>query len=129
MSIYGHYTSQYYGNKIKFPEKSFLIVGISNYNENLDNISYDSELTMQYEPDNEFDKTAIRILYNNKKIGYVPNNGTNIKKMCQETIDEPLKIINIKIIKPTDGKKSYGIRVIPLRFYVYDPELEEKVLF
>ena len=34
MSVYGHFTQQYYGNKIIFPEKSFLISGISFYKEN-----------------------------------------------------------------------------------------------
>ena len=34
MSIHDHFTQQYYGNKIIFPEKSFLISGISFYKEN-----------------------------------------------------------------------------------------------
>ena len=34
MSIYGHYSKQYYGNKITYPEESFLISGISFYKEN-----------------------------------------------------------------------------------------------
>ena len=38
MSIYGHFTQQYYGNKMIFPEKSFLISGISYYKEKCSNI-------------------------------------------------------------------------------------------
>ncbi len=38
MSNRGDYTSYYYGNKIKFPTESFLISGISYYQNNLKNI-------------------------------------------------------------------------------------------
>ena len=122
MSIYGHYTQQYYGNKISFPEQSFLISGISFYKNNCLDITYETELTMELEPDNEFDKSAISIKNNNKKIGYVPN--SQIKELCKKNITEPLKIINIKHIHG-----NYGIRVIPKCFYVYDEILESKVFF
>ncbi len=122
MSIYGHYTQQYYGNKIIFPEKSFLISGISFYKENCSNITYDTELVMKHEQDNKYDSFAISIMNNDKTIGYVPN--TLIKDVCKQHINEPLKIINIKIIHG-----NYGIRVIPKCFYVYDPLLESKLIF
>ena len=122
MSIYGHFTQQYYGNKIIFPEKSFLISGISFYKENCSNITYDTELFMKHEPDNKYDPNAISIMNNNKIVGYVPNN--EIKELCKNNITEPLKIINIKIING-----NYGIRVIPKCFYVYDPILESNVFF
>ena len=54
MSIHGHFTKQYYGNKIIFPEKSFLISGISFYKENCSNITYETELIMKHEPDNKY---------------------------------------------------------------------------
>ena len=47
MSIYGHFNHQYYGNKIKFPKESFLIAGISHYQDNLVNISCNSELKLK----------------------------------------------------------------------------------
>lgn len=122
MSIYGHFTQQYYGNKIIFPEKSFLISGISFYKENCFGITYDTELIMTFEPDNQYDPLAISIMNNNKIIGYVPN--IEIKDFCKNNITEPLKIINIKIING-----NYGIRVIPKCFYEYDPVLENKVFF
>ena len=122
MSLHGHFTQQYYGNKIVFPEKSFLISGISFYKENCCNITYDSELIMKLEPDNKYDSSAISIMNNDKIIGYVPN--TEIKELCKNNIDEPLKIINIKIING-----NYGIRVINKCFYTYDPILESKVFF
>lgn len=122
MSIYGHYTKQYYGNKISFPEQSFLISGISFYKTNCSDITYESELTMEFEPDNKYDKSAISIKNNNKKIGYVPN--CQIKELCKENITEPLKIINIKHIHG-----NYGIRVIPKCFYVHDETLENEVFF
>ena len=122
MSIYGHFTQQYYGNKIIFPEKSFLISGISFYKENCSNITYDTELLMKHELDNKYDAFAISIMNNDKIIGYVPN--SEIKELCKNNITEPLKIINIKIING-----NYGIRVIPKCFYVHDPILESKVFF
>ena len=122
MSIYGHFTQQYYGNKIIFPEKSFLISGISFYKENCSNITYNSELLMKHEIDNKYDPFAISIMNNDKIIGYVPN--TEIKELCKNNITEPLKIMNIKIING-----NYGIRVIPKCFYVHDPILESKVFF
>jgi hypothetical protein len=122
MSIYGHFTQQYYGNKIIFPEKSFLISGISFYKENCSNITYDTELLMKQEPDNKYDPYAISIMNIDKVIGYVPN--TEIKELCKNNITEPLKILNIKIING-----NYGIRVIPKCFYVYDAMLESKVFF
>jgi hypothetical protein len=122
MSIYGHFTQQYYGNKIIFPEKSFLISGISFYKENCSNITYDTELIMKQEPDNKYDPYAISIMNIDKVIGYVPN--TEIKELCKNNITEPLKILNIKI-----NNGNYGIRVIPKCFYVYDAILESKVFF
>ena len=41
MSNYGHFSIQYYGNKIKFPTESFLIAGISFYQNNLVDINLD----------------------------------------------------------------------------------------
>ena len=122
MSIYGHFAQQYYGNKIIFPEKSFLISGISFYKENCSNITYDTELLMNHDVDNKYDSFAISIMNNDKIIGYVPN--SEIKELCKNNITEPLKIINIKIING-----NYGIRVIPKCFYVHDPILESKVFF
>jgi hypothetical protein len=122
MSIYGHFTQQYYGNKIIFPENSFLISGISFYKDNCLDITYETELLMKHEPDNKYDSLAISILNNNKIIGYIPN--TKIKELCKNNITEPLKIINIKIING-----NYGIRVILKCFYVHDTILESKVFF
>lgn len=123
MSIYGHFTQQYYGNKIIFPEKSFLISGISFYKNNCLDITYENELVMKYERDNIYDPFAISILHNNKIIGYVSNK-IEIKELCKNNITERLKIINIKMINV-----NYGIRVIPKCFYVYDPILESKIFF
>ena len=103
-----------------FMDKSFLISGISHYKDNCHGILYETELTMEFEPNNKFDKSAIAIKYNNKTIGYVPNN--KIKQMCIENINQILRIINIKMIKG-----NYGIRVIPKCFY--DDFLESDIFF
>ena len=121
MSIYGHYAHQYYGNKIQFPEKSFLIAGTSFYKDNISNITYDTKLTMKEEKDNEHDCNAICIMNQGNIIGYVPKLNN---ELCKNNIDQHLKIINIKTID-----KKTGIRVIPKCFYVYDPVLEKQILF
>jgi hypothetical protein len=120
MSIYGHYTQQYYGNKISFPEKSFLIAGISFYKDKISNINYDTELIMK-EENNKYDSNAICIINQGNIIGYVPK--TN-KELCKNNINQVLKIINIKTI---DG--NTGIRVIPKCFYQHDICLEKQNLF
>lgn len=120
MSIYGHFTQQYYGKKIDFPKESFLIAGISYYQDNLENINYKSHLIMKLDPKNKYDSDAIQILFNEKCIGYVPNN-IFFKNMCKENINSKLKIINIK--KETDtNKKNYGVRVILDKFYTTQHE-------
>ena len=58
MSIYGHFNGQYYGNKINFPEESFLIAGISYYQQNLTDIDFDSEIIMKLEPENKYDRST-----------------------------------------------------------------------
>lgn len=121
MSNYGHYTHQYYGNKISFPEKSFLIAGTSFYKDKLSNITYDTELIMKEEKDNKYDCDAICIMNNGNIIGYIPKIS---KELCKNNIDQILKIINIKTING-----NIGIRVIPKCFYVYDPILEKQILF
>jgi hypothetical protein len=121
MSKYGHFTQQYYGNKIQFPEKSFLIAGTSFYKDKLSNITYDTELIMKEEKDNKYDCHAICIMNNGNIIGYVPKIN---KELCKNNIDQILKIINIKTING-----NIGIRVIPKCFYNYDPVLEKQILF
>jgi hypothetical protein len=121
MSKYGHFTQQYYGNKIQFPEKSFLISGISFYKDKTSNITYNTELIMKEEKDNNYDCDAICIMNNRNIIGYVPKIN---KELCKNNIDQILKIINIKSINGIPG-----IRVIPKCFYVYDPILEKQILF
>jgi hypothetical protein len=124
----GYYYANNNNNQIVFPEKSFLIKGISHFKENCLGIQYDSELTMMFEPNNEYDKDAICIMYNDKQIGYVPKDtiGMEVKEFCKNNIDEPLKIINIKMVS---GNASYGIRVIPKCFYKQDVNLENKIFF
>jgi hypothetical protein len=113
MSNYSHFTQTYYGNKINFPKESFLIAGISYYQNNLVYINLDSNLQLKTEPENKYDSNAIQILFNNKCIGYVPNNNF-FKSMCLKNINCILKIINIK--RETENK-NYGIRVILEEYY------------
>jgi hypothetical protein len=123
MSIYGHFNDQYYGNKIKFPKESFLIAGISYFQDNLVDINCNSKLKLKLEYNNKYDDSAIQILFNDKCIGYVPNNDF-YKKMCLININSDLKIINMK--KESENK-NFGIRVILEKYY--SPELKEIGLF
>ena len=112
MSNFGRFSGQY-GNKIEFPKESFLIAGISFYQDNLVDINFDSKLKLNAEPENKYDSKAIQILFNDKCIGYVPNNDF-CKNMCIEHITNNLKIINIKRESET---KNFGIRVILEKYY------------
>jgi hypothetical protein len=123
MSVYGHFNKQYDGHKIQFPKESFLIAGISYYQNNLTNINFDSKITMKLEPKNKYDSNAIQLLYNNNCIGYVPNN-EYIKGICRENIDNELKII---VIKKEPENQNYGIRVILDKFFTKD--LKDIALF
>tara|TARA_B110000259_G_C13698909_1_gene275488 strand:- start:77 stop:448 length:372 start_codon:yes stop_codon:yes gene_type:complete len=123
MSTYGHFSQQYYGNKITFPKESFLIAGISHYQNNLLHINCNSELKLKLEYNNKHDDSAIQILFNDKCIGYVPNNDF-YKRMCLKNIDSNLKIINMK---RESENRNFGIRVILNEYY--SPELKEIGLF
>lgn len=97
--------------KTNFPKKSYKISGISFYQQNCKNITYKTELFMEQQFNNKYDKTAIMILdKNNNQIGYVPNN-FKIKKRCLRYLlkkkQNTLKILNIKKIN-----NIIGIRVI-----------------
>ena len=116
MSNYGHFSIQYYGNKINFPKESFLIAGISHYQNNLVDIDLDSILQLKTEPENKYDSKAIQILFNNKCIGYVPNNDF-FKSKFIKNINSNLKIINIK---RESENKNVGIRVILEEYYTDD---------
>jgi hypothetical protein len=128
MSNHGHFNHQYDGNRIKFPDESFTIAGISHYTENCKSITYNSVLFMKEEHDNPWDNSAIAIYSNDKQIGYVPNNAKT-KEICYNNLDSKLVIINIKNIKNNYEKHGIGIRVIPDIYYEHDPLLEKQTLF
>ena len=110
MSIYDHYI-QYYENKDFFPETSFLISNINFYKDNCLDLTYETELSMKYDTDNEYDLFTLSIMNNENVIEYVPN--TRIKEICKNNIiNEPLKILNIDHFNG-----NYSIRVILKKFY------------
>ena len=117
MSNFGHYNHQYYGNKINFHPNSFKIAGISFYEEDAKKITYETILKMEYDPDNQYDPSAIKIKDKNKIIGFVPNTSPTIKIMCRENINQKLKVINIK-----DNPR--GIRVLFENLYNQDMEVD-----
>jgi hypothetical protein len=95
----------------KFPKESFLISGVSYYQNVCNQISKTSILHMLSEPNNEYDKNAIAIFYNSNKIGYVPKTH---QQLCFENINSKLKIAYFKQ-EPTSG--NIGIRVIFEEYY------------
>jgi hypothetical protein len=114
MSNYRHFSK--HCNKINFPKESFLIAGISHYQNNLLGINSNSILQLKTEPENIYDSNAIQILFNNNCIGYVPNNEFP-KSMCIENINSNLKIIKIK---REPENKNTGVRVILEKYYTED---------
>ena len=126
MSIHGHFTTQYYGNRIQFPTESFLISGTSFFIEpaNVQHFTSETQLNMKPVSDNKYDPTAIAIMHGDIQIGWVPADPPDVKLMCYSHINEPLRLVNIKRI---DGK--VGIRVIPDQFYEQDENLTTQVMF
>lgn len=114
MSKYQHNSK--HENKIPFPAESFLIAGISHYQNNLDGINLNSILQLKTEPENIYDSNAIQILFNNKCIGYVPNQEF-FKSMCIENINSNLRILKIK---REPENKNIGVRVILEEYYTED---------
>ena len=107
MSIHKYYQSQYHYEHESFPEMSFKIAGVSNYQDEVSNLILGDILTMVWDCDNIYDAKAIKILHDEKMVGYVPNNNEKIKKYYFENLDQELIIINKQSIH---GKS--GIRVV-----------------
>tara|TARA_B110000196_G_C20464602_1_gene350850 strand:- start:47 stop:397 length:351 start_codon:yes stop_codon:yes gene_type:complete len=109
MSVHGHYSQQYFATK-EVQKESFLIAGISFFQENLKGISSKYTLSMEKDTTNEYDNDAIKILYNSNVIGYVPNEPF-YKELCNYSINDKLVIININ-----KANNIIGIRVIPEKY-------------
>jgi hypothetical protein len=90
-----------------FPTTSILLAGVSNYTETLKDIKIDDVLSMDYEPTNKFDPTAIVITLDGAKCGYVPK---EIKGKIIEFVPSPVKVIDKHY-----RKGIYSLRVIPIQ--------------
>ena len=55
-----------------FPVTSFLLAGVSNYQDTIKHIEINTILDMQFEPENKWDKDAIIVKYGSDICGYVP---------------------------------------------------------
>lgn len=91
-----------------YPKTSFTIAGIGFYQNHLNGIHENSILTMELEPDNTYDKKAIRIMYNNNKIGYVPRD-PYYQLLAKNNMNKKLKVI---CICKVPMKQLYGVRVM-----------------
>ena len=101
------YQKSQYNQINDFPKESFLVSGISHYQHNLEGITYNSEINIKTEPENQYDSNAIQVIFNEKCIGYVPNKSF-YKELCKGKLNQTLKILNIK---REPESKNIGVRV------------------
>jgi hypothetical protein len=87
----------------KFPITSFLLAGVSNYQDTIKNININDLLEMSFETDNIYDKSAIIIRNLSEVCGYVP-------KDLQEKIKEHVPS-KVKVIDKNRTKGIYSLRV------------------
>ena len=111
MALNRYTSNEYETKKIIFHNESFTISGISYCQDIVKDINYDCELFMIFETNNNYDKEAIAIHYNNSKIGYVPKDYKERMKEYITNNNNKMKIINIKKIR-NNNKDIIGIRII-----------------
>ena len=89
----------------KFPVTSILLAGVKHYKDTIENIKIDDILNMTFEPNNQYDASAIVIKKNEEICGYVPQD-------CQEKIKgyvpSQVKVIDKKFLHKT---KIWTLRV------------------
>lgn len=88
----------------KFPVTSFLLSGVTHYKDIIKTIQIDDLLKMDFEPENIYDKNAIKIHKNNIICGYVPK---DIKEKIILYIPSDVKVIDKRHIKDD----IYSLRV------------------
>lgn len=87
---------------------SFKIVGISNYQDEVRDLVLGDALSMLWDHNNIYDPKAIKIIFDDKMIGYVPNQNIKIKDYCFNHLEQELIVINKQSIH-----NKVGIRLIP----------------
>jgi len=90
----------YYGVEIK---------GVKYRNLDINEIDVNKFLTFEFEPTNEYDKNAIKILYNNVFIGYVPKN--NIQKVLKKYIVDDHKYVTAFVSKVDEEQQRIYMSV------------------
>ena len=70
-----------------------------------DKLATGTQLTLQRDPDNEFDKKAIRVLFDNYFIGYIPK-ATNSTFKISQAMDQE-KIVNSFVVFFDKGERSF----------------------
>jgi len=85
-------------------------------------IDIDKEVQFENDPSNEYDKNAIKIMYNDTHIGYVPKN--NLQKMIKDFTDKENRKVEAFIRDVNEDTKEIHIYI---GFYVsmVDEELEK----
>lgn len=107
---------------LKYAYYDVEVKGTNHRNFDITKIGLDKEVKFEFEPNNEYDKNAIKIIYDGMHIGYVPKN--NMQKMIKDFINNEDKKVEAFIRDVNEESKEIHIYI---GFYVLmtDEELEK----
>lgn len=118
-------------NEFKFIDENMIlkyayydvdVKGTNHRDFDITKIDIDKEVQFENEPSNEYDENAIKIMYNDTHIGYVPKN--NMQKMIKDFTDKENRKVEAFIRDVNEDTKEIHIYI---GFYVsmVDEELEK----
>jgi chemotaxis signal transduction protein len=90
-----------------FPVTSFLLVGVTNYQETIIGINIGDILDMSHDEQNAYDKTAIIVKRSNNTCGFVSKDE---KEKVQPHVPSKVKVIDKRLYK-----NNYSLRVDIIR--------------
>ena len=94
---------------LKFSYYGVEVKGVKYRDFDIKDISIDEKLTFEFEPTNEYDKNAIKILYNDTFIGYVPKR--NVQKVLKKYICDEHKYVNAFVSKVDEEDQRIYISI------------------
>lgn len=96
-------------NYLKYKYYDIQIKGTEHQDFDIKEIEIDTKLTFEFEPDNPYDENAIKVLYNNICIGYVPKN--NIQNMIKNYIVQKNKHIEAFVSAVEENTKHIEMAI------------------
>jgi len=72
-------------------------------------IAIDEELNFQLDPSNKYDKNAIKVIYNNIEIGYVPKN--NLQDMVKNYLDSDDRFITAFVSRVNEDARTIDMAI------------------